>query len=128
MPLLNENELLFDDDSHPIPCVHVIDAWISLDGGGAYFGLVIASPLYYDERSIFRLNRKFEGYVSEFFSPNAMVNYGTPKAGKMRIYVSIHPESDRRVFEILEEFEHRIGEKGIRLIVSKKLESSVIQH
>jgi hypothetical protein len=112
------NSLFATDDSLPIPRVDVIDAVLTLEGGGAYYGLVIATPLKSDERSIARLVKKLERYVSDFFSPESAAAQGTPKPGKMRIYVNVHPDSDPRVFAILREYEPWIRNNGIKLIVS----------
>src|SRR5262245_15135350 len=125
---MGERDWLFaDDDSHPIPRVGVIDAVTTFKGGGAYYGLVIATPLESDERSIARLVKKLEGYVSDFFSRESAAAQGTPKPGKMRIYVNVHPDSDPRVFEILREYEPGIRDNGIKLIVGTDL-GPLVQH
>ena len=125
---MSEHDLLFaDDDSHPIPRVGVIDVVRTFKGGGAYYGLVIATPLESDERSIARLVKKLEGYVSDFFSAESAAAQGTPKPGKMRIYVNVHPDSDPRVFEILREYEPWIRRNGIKLIIGTDL-GPPVQH
>jgi hypothetical protein len=107
-----------DDDSHPIPKVNVIDVSRNILGGGAAYGLVIARPIGADERSMRRLAMKIESYVEDFFSKESGEARGTPKPGKMWIYVHVHVHSSRRSFDLIKEYEPWIVDNGIKLIVN----------
>src|SRR5205823_4459251 len=84
---------LTDDLMHPIPRVHAYDTVLTLGGGGAYLGMVIAAPLDAGTRSLSRLREKQRFYLDSFYSEFGRKEWGTPKDGKMKIYVSVHPES-----------------------------------
>jgi hypothetical protein len=49
---------LADDSSHPIPRVYAYDTALTFKGGGAYLGIVIATPLDATSRSLMRLREK----------------------------------------------------------------------
>jgi len=109
---------IYDDDaSHPIPEVNVIDSVVSLEGGGAYYGLVIAAPMQADTRSLQRLARKLRNYADDFYSP-ASDRAGTPTSGKMRIYVAVHPGSDPLIFDVLEAQREPLRQRLIDLVIT----------
>jgi hypothetical protein len=62
MPTEDE-ELLADDDGHPIPYVASLDVNAVLKGGGARLAIIIATPLDADKRSQERLVRKIDNYL-----------------------------------------------------------------
>src|SRR5215813_221359 len=57
-----------DDLNHPIPSVTKID-WVISSDQALRYGLVIASPLGRDSRSLSRLTRKCQNYLADFRSP-----------------------------------------------------------
>ena len=107
-----------DDDSHPIPKLDVIDCLRTVVGGGAGYGLVIATPLAADPRSLSRLKRKIEVYVEDFHSKEATDNPGAPKPGAMWMFVNIHKDSSAEAFEVIKLHERWIVDNGINLIVN----------
>src|SRR5262245_56093159 len=109
---------LEDDDSHPIPRVHVIDVVRTVQGGGAGYVLTIARPLQADPRSRLRLASKIRVYVEDFFSEESKQCQGTPRPGWMWIYVAIHKDSCPEAFEIIKQHEPWIVDNGIKLIVT----------
>jgi hypothetical protein len=120
---VQDDDVYGDDESHPIPRVGVIDCTLALEGGGAYYGLVIASPMQSDERSRKRLDRKLQNYINDFLSEQSAKERGTPKIGKMRIYVGIHPASDPEIFSLIESWRERIERNSIELLITTKLDS-----
>jgi hypothetical protein len=118
---------LDDDDSHPIPRVDAIDFVRTIVGGGAAYGLVIARPLGADKKSRLRLQKKMDGYVEDFFSGESSARQGTPKPGKMWIYVNIHQDSDPLTFEFIRKCEPWLADNGIALIVNSIDHNGVVQ-
>jgi hypothetical protein len=109
---------LTDDDSHPIPKVGVIDYVRTIEGGGAAYALVIASPLPADDRSMHRLYKKIQAYVEDFASMESTEKRGTPAPGRMWILVSIHKDSSPLAFDVIRKHAPWILDNGIRLIVN----------
>jgi hypothetical protein len=87
--------------SHPIRDTTVIDTVVNTDRG-AYYGLVIASPLSGDIPSQQRLLDKLEAYIADFYSDKYLTRYGRPRLDNCKITVGIHPDSDAVIFELLE--------------------------
>lgn len=114
----NESELA-DDLAHPIPSVHVYDAVLTMDGGGAYLGIVIAAPLEASARSLARLNEKLRFYLGSFWSEFGHREWGTPKEGKMKIYVRIHPGSSQEVFERLDAFSAEAHGRSVDVVITR---------
>jgi hypothetical protein len=113
-----EDDALYGvDASHPIPNTELIDVTVSLENGGASYGLVIAQPLAADERSQKRLLRKFERYLNDFHSASAKQRFGMPRPDRMKIHVSIHPESDPLIFELLEKCRNWVEDNSVSLVV-----------
>ncbi len=106
-----------DDVSHPIPRVGSIDVETKLNGGGAYYGLVIASPLAGDQHSQNRLLQKLQNYIDDFYSPRFFSTFGKPNPEKCRIYVSIHPDSDVLIFELLEKCRSWVEDNRIMYVI-----------
>lgn len=113
-----ESELV-GDPAHPIPSVDAFDAVLTMGGGGAYLAIVIAAPLDASARSLRRLNEKLKFYLDNFWSEFGHREWGTPKEGKMKIYVNIHPESNKEVFERLDSFRAEAGCRGVDVIITK---------
>jgi hypothetical protein len=113
-----EDDIYLDDFAHPIRQLDVIDVVTELKGGGAYYGIAIASPLAGDERSQKRLIRKIEVYLQDFLSERSILRNGRPTPGKCKIYVGIHPDSDAVIFELLEQCRQWVEDNGIELRVT----------
>lgn len=61
---------------------------------------VIAAPLDAGTRSLQRLREKLGVYPDSFHSELGRKQWGTPRDGKMKIYVSVHPASSQEVLNI----------------------------
>jgi hypothetical protein len=116
-PLMGDGALV-DDFDHPIRQVEVVDVKSDLAGGGAYYGLVIASPLFGDDRSQKRLLSKIEAYIGDFHSEQSIGRNGRPTPERCKIVVGIHPGSAAVVFELLERCRPWALEHGIELSVT----------
>jgi hypothetical protein len=117
--LSNDDEILKDDALHPIPAVHSYDTVLTFDGGGAYLGIVIATPIDASERSLHRLKEKQRFYLESFYSDYGHEMWNTPKEGKMRIYFKIHPDSSEVVFKLVEGFSEVARSRGVQVVVSE---------
>jgi hypothetical protein len=105
---ITDNHMLFaDDPAHPISIVHAYDTVLTLGGGGAYLGIVISAPLDASTRSSARLREKLRFYLDSFHSEFGRNEWGTPRDGKMKIYVSVHPASSEETLNILNAFPRR---------------------
>ena len=112
---------LNDDSMHPIPRVHAYDTVLTLGGGGAYLGMVIAAPLDASTRSLSRLQEKQRFYLDSFYSEYGRKEWGTPKDGKMKIYASVHPESSEEAFEMLNTFGREARDRGVEVVIMKSV-------
>ena len=111
---MTDRELeLADDLTHPIPSVHAYDFALTFAGGGARLLITIATPLDSSARSMARLNEKLRFYLDSFWSEFGHREWGTPKEGKMKIYVSIHLGSSQEVFERLDSFCAEAHSRGV---------------
>jgi hypothetical protein len=109
---------LADDETHPIPVVHALDTVLTFAGGGAYIGIVIATPLDGSARSLARLAEKQRFYLESFFSASGKDNWNTPREGKMKIYVDIHADSSLEAFALLHDFSRHAQHRGVEVIIS----------
>lgn len=109
---------LADDESHPIPSVNVIDYVRTIKEGGAGYLLVIAKPIRADRRSMHRLIKKIEVYVTDFFSEESKQKQGTPAPGRMWIAVHIHKDSSPEAFELIEKHAPWIASFGTKVVVN----------
>lgn len=113
------NELDFrDDESHPIARIYVYDQVVTFDGGGAYLGFVITRPLDSSQYSLARFSEKQRFLLESFFSDYGRTTWGTPRAGKMKIFISLHPDSSPAAFELLRRFEEESKLRGVELRVT----------
>jgi hypothetical protein len=118
-----ENRLKFPDEpGHPIPCVYTYDTALTFAGGGAYLGIVIATPLGADAQSLARLKEKLSFYLESLYSEFGRQEWGTPVPGKMKIYARVHPNSSEETFKILDIFHaDEAAPRGVQLIITKIL-------
>ena len=89
------DELLLDDETHPIPFVRNIDIMArnkKIDS--VVMVVVIASPLQADERSQYRFLIKVENYLDYVNGADFAAEFGSPAAGRILIQVSLHDDSD----------------------------------
>jgi hypothetical protein len=117
----NSEDLYSDDETHPIPRVGTIDVETKLESGGAYFALVIASPMHADQRSQKRLLKKLENYIGDFYSPEALKARGQPTPRSARIRVVVHPDSDDEIFELLDRSRRWVENNQITFVVDSNL-------
>lgn len=112
---------LSDDPNHPIPNVHAYDTVLTLGSGGAYLGIVIAAPLDATMRSLCRLREKQKFYLESFYSEFGREQWGTPKEGKMKIYINIHPSSSKEVFDVLGAFCNEARGRGVEVTITREI-------
>ncbi len=110
--LLDPHEV---DDSHPIPDISVIDVHGMRQNGGSTMAVVIATPLQADPRSIYRLFRKLDGHLEYIKTAAYREQCG---AGDTDIEVSIHGDSDARVFDLFAVLPDFVSRRGARLTVT----------
>lgn len=91
-----------DDESHSIPYTGKIDVETIFRSKGAYYGLVIPTPIAADERSQKRLLKKIQTYIEDFHSEKIRGRIGVISPENARIYVAIHPNSAPEIFTLLE--------------------------
>lgn len=119
--MTDKEELEFTDDwEHPIPSVYAYDFELTLGGGGAYIGIAIGSPLDASPYSLARLNEKLRFYLDSFWSEFGRQEWGTPKEGKMKIYVHIHPGTSQEVFDRLDSFRAEARARGVDVVVTRE--------
>jgi hypothetical protein len=105
----------YDDPSHPIPSLTAIDVHgVRLDGG-ADLAIVVASPLRDDERSRGRLLAKIEAYVQFLSSPEFVRECGAASPANTTIMVSIHPDSDPEMFDLIDSCRGWVEDRGASL-------------
>ena len=97
-----KSEDTYDDPDHPIPALKAIDINTVKKSGGSDLHIIIASPLKADEYSLTRLLDKIEGYLGHIQSVDYREESGSPTPENTRIIVNIHPDSDKKAFELLE--------------------------
>jgi hypothetical protein len=98
-----DDALYADDQDHPIPFLDRLDLFgKSRTGGGGDLVIMVASPLEGDRRSLERLVRKLENYLSFIASDEFRTENGPPSPGNTRIVVMIDPRSSPAVFDLLE--------------------------
>jgi uncharacterized protein YtpQ (UPF0354 family) len=102
------------DDTHPIPDTSVIDVHGIRQSGGSTMAVVIATPMQADPRSIYRLFRKLDGHLEYIKSAAYREQCG---AGDTDIEVSIHGESDAKVFDLFAVLPDFVSRRGARLTV-----------
>jgi uncharacterized protein YtpQ (UPF0354 family) len=105
------------DDQHPIPNLDVIDVHAIKKGGGSTLAVIVASPLSHDPRSIYRLFRKLNGYLTYIASPEHVRASGPPTPALTEIEVSIHPDSAPEVIDLLESLQSWVesGKASLRI-------------
>jgi hypothetical protein len=117
--MIDKDLALADDPAHPIPSVNVFDAALTMGGGGASLGIVIAAPLEANTRSLARLNEKLRFYLNSFWTEFGHREWGTPREGKMKIYVRIHSGSSPEVFERLDSFSAEARSRGVDTVITR---------
>jgi len=104
---------MFEDDTdHPIPYVGNLDTVVETNVG-AYFGLVIASPLSMEKRSEARLRKKLDNYFQYFAVIKSEWSSIHSEPMKVRLMIAVHHASDPRVLAVLHEASLRAAENNI---------------
>jgi hypothetical protein len=106
------------DLDHPIPRLDVLDVYKTSDRGGPHAGIVIASPLGGEPRSVFRLFRKLEMYLNELGCSEDSRKPPVEEILRPHIWVRIHPGSDPDVLELLGSLDGLIADRGAVLKLS----------
>ena len=107
-----------DDTSHPIPFLGRIDTLVEAEDGARYYGLVIASPMSSDDRSLKHLSRKLRDYIVDRHSAEVLSKSGAASAANTKLTVLIHPGSDESIFEVLAQAKPAFEEAGFEFEVS----------
>lgn len=115
----DEAQLYAEDSNHPIPRVNVIDVSAYKPGSQPVLGMIIASPLEADERSMKRLTRKFENYLAYAHSPEHTAKAGGPVGSATLIDVRIDDGSSPAVFALLEWLKALADENNATLVVNR---------
>jgi len=102
------------DDTHPIPNLTVIDVHGVRESGGSVMAVIIATPMDATPRSIFRLFRKLSAHLDYKDTEEYREQCGE---GPTDIEVSIHPDSDAAVFDLLAALPDFVERRGARLTV-----------
>jgi len=89
------------------------------DGQGVDLVIVIGGPLGGDLRSLARLMRKFDNYLSFIVSPEFSQRFGPPKPDKTRIVVRIAQGSSPAAFDLLERCKPWVAENNATLVVER---------
>ncbi len=114
------NEYLLDND-HPVPNLGVIDVNTVKMGGGADLFIVVAEPLKADHNSLQRLLRKIEVYLEFLNTDDFRRESGPATVENTNIVVKIHPESDSKVFELLEKNKQWVKNNNATLVIDERL-------
>ncbi len=105
----------YDDPSHPIPSLTAIDVYGVHADGGSDLAIVVASPLRDDERSRTRLLAKLDTYVQFLASPEYVRECGAASPTNTTILVSIHPDSDPGMFDLIDSCRGWVEDRGASL-------------
>jgi uncharacterized protein YtpQ (UPF0354 family) len=106
---------LSDDESHPIPKLGVIDIVAARKGGGARLCLMIAAPLDAGPRSVYRLFRKLDGYLQYLAGDGHRAECGRPEPDTTDIEITLHPDTDARVIELIDGLKSWTEKQGVGL-------------
>jgi hypothetical protein len=83
-----------DDASHPIPSPTNLDIHAVMRGGGSDLGIVVATPLQADARSVYRLVQKMDNYLEFIARASYQEQCGAPSKESTRIIVRLHEATD----------------------------------
>lgn len=114
---MSGSDLYERDESHPVPDLGVVDISTTKKTGGADLFIVIAQPLQGDRRSLERLLRKIEVYLEFMNTEDFYREGGAPTAENTNIIVRIHPNSDRRAFDLLERNKRWVKNNNATLVI-----------
>jgi hypothetical protein len=107
-----------DDETHPIPHLGKIDVAVELKNGG-YYAIVLTKPLVNDLVTRQRLLRKLDNYLSDFHSQGFKDQNGAPLEGKLRIFVSLHPDTEAGIIDFLNSCRPWLAENKVDLHIRK---------
>lgn len=97
-----EWEVGYDDPSHPIPSIYVLDIEDVKKTGGSDLTIIIGSPLLADERSQRRLLDKIRIYLKYLKTEEFQSRSGIATTENTSIIIKIHSDSDAAIFELIE--------------------------
>ncbi len=109
------------DESHPIPDLDVLDMHAERRDGGNTLSIIIASPMQADARSVYRLFRKLDAYLSYINSSDFESKYGSSVQEKTEIAVHLHRMSDKRLVSLLHSRVAWAADRGAKLSVIQAL-------
>lgn len=107
----------WDEPSHPIPSLSVLDVYAIKKTGGADLVIVVASPMEADEHSLDRLDKKIRGYVNFMNSADFAKEAGVHTAQNTNIVVRLHPLTVEAVWTRLQSYKSWIFKNGATLLV-----------
>jgi hypothetical protein len=105
----------YDDPSHPIPSLTAIDVHAVRVDGGADLAIVVATPLRDNERSRTRLLAKIDTYVQFLATPEFLRECGAASRANTTILLSIHPDSDAGIFDLIDSCRGWVEDRGASL-------------
>jgi hypothetical protein len=106
------------DELHPIPRLDVIDVNVETDQASR-LGIVIASPLGEDARSIFRLFRKIDAYFQAVRNPDWRQDRHGKSRGRVSFYLAVHPDSAPAALALIDALPEWCASLGIELTVQR---------
>jgi hypothetical protein len=109
-----------DDPEDPVPYVGKIDVIVSTDQSLRY-GLVVATPIGDDSRSLQRLETKCQHYIEDFASPQTQAELATRTPGRKYIEVYLNPSSSAQARAVLDRCGKAAASEGIEFTVSDSL-------
>jgi uncharacterized protein YtpQ (UPF0354 family) len=106
------------DELHPIPRLDVIDVNVETDQASR-LGIVIASPLGEDARSIFRLFRKIDAYIQAVRNPDWRQDRPGKSSDRVLFYLAVHPDSAPAALALIDALPEWCAGQGIELTVQR---------
>lgn len=103
-----------EDPEHPIPRLDVIDVVVETDAG-QFCGIVIASPLAADPRSVHRFFRKLDAYLVHLGCNGTPAKLAVAEKDRPLITIRIHPDSHPEVLEMVHSLGDWVAKQGARL-------------
>jgi hypothetical protein len=57
--------------------------------------------------------------LDSFHSDFGRKEWDTPKPGKMKIYIDVHPQSSEQTFQTIETFHAKASAQGVELVINR---------
>jgi hypothetical protein len=109
---------LIDDELHPIPHLDVFDVHAEGEHDSRLL-IMIAAPLGDDARSIYRLFRKVDGYLTTVNTPGWRKDSPPISLDQVLIRLAVHPDSAPAVLALIDALPAWCAKRGVRLVVER---------